>query len=181
MCGATRPMNPIVPTNATAVAVRTETRISPFILILSTFTPRLLALSSPSLRAVSFQTSMASSGITTRTIPTVMPRVVQLALVRLPKSQKTMAWTCSGFAVYCRSARRESNRNSTAMPVRTIVSEVACLNLAIPYIAMQLISENTNALIGTNKVSANGSTPTPSTMASAAPNPAAADMPSVYG
>lgn len=169
----------MVPTNATAVAVRTEIRIKPFILILSTSTPRLFALSSPSRRAVSFQTSMASSGMTTKTIPTVMRRVVQFVLVRLPKSQKTIAWTCSGFALYSSNPSRELNRNSTAIPVSTMVSEVAFLNLAIPYIAMQLISENTNALTGTNKVSAKGNTPTPSTMASAAPNPAAAEMPSV--
>ncbi len=169
----------MVPTNATAVDVRIETRINPFSLIFSTFTPRLFALSSPSLRAVSFQTSMASSGMTIKTIPTVIPRVVQVVLVRLPKSQKTMAWTCSGFAVYSRSASKELNKNRTAMPVSTMVSEVARLKLAMPYIAMQLINENTNALTGTNKVSVNGSTLTPNTIASAAPKPAAADIPSV--
>ena len=86
------------------------------------------------------QMNMASSGMTIKTIPTVIPRVVQVVLVRLPKSQKTMAWTCSGFAVYSRSASKESNRNRTAIPVSTMVSEVARLNLAMLYIAMRPVA-----------------------------------------
>jgi len=55
ICGATNPINPIIPKKATAIAVHKEEKIKTKIRKVLTLTPLLNALSSPKLNASNFQ------------------------------------------------------------------------------------------------------------------------------
>src|SRR3546814_1710525 len=101
MFGPTNPMNRMVPTKAVAPAVsrlmrnrdRKRRRLTP--------TPKLRALSSPSLKAVSCHADASENGARTTNNPNSNGILSQLALVNEPRLQKMNCCSASALAKYC--------------------------------------------------------------------------------
>lgn len=121
MCGPTSPTNPIVPAKLTARAVTAETARSTFLLSRPTSTPRLLALESPILRAVSLQKFMAKNTAAIAMTTAIISRSTHSVLSRLPNIQNIMALALSLDETDWISETRDWNRKSMATPSRMIV------------------------------------------------------------
>ncbi len=107
MCGPTKPIKLIGPTKLTAVAVTIETNMRTLRRKKSTFTPKLLALLSPSFKAVSFQTSFKNrSKIVIKTMA-IMPKLIHVVLDKLPNVQNNIAAVCSLDDKYCNMATND--------------------------------------------------------------------------
>ncbi len=117
MCGASKPMKPIVPVKAVGVAVSRAASTSTIILVVFTFTPRVKATSSPTIMASKFFERTISVLVEAMNTTSVISTSSQLALPRSPKIQKTRAATCSVVPKYWRSDVAAENRYVTAIPV----------------------------------------------------------------
>ena len=117
---------------------------------------------------------MTSTMATTATL-------LQVALVRLPMVQKTTAARACSVARYWSKASRALKVKTSAMPSSTTVSAVTPRMRLNRWMRSAASIAIRKALIGTTRWMRAGTIATPRTSASAAPKPAAAEMPSVNG
>jgi hypothetical protein len=178
-CGPTRPMKPIVPASATAVAANRDTPTRVRMRTRRTRTPRAWARASPRRSAVSVHDARANSGMTIARTEASTAIWGQLARPRLPSVQNTTCCSWASLATYCISDSNALNRNTSAMPNRITVSGFAPRARPNVTITAQASMANTHAVPAIPSTEPSGSAVTPTTTLIAAPNPAAADTPSV--
>ncbi len=129
--GDTRQTKLITPRKDTTVAVISDEIVTERSLVFSASTPRLFATSSPMYKALNFQPHLYS--ITNEAAKT-MPKVqneAQVTFDKLPKSQKTMAATCSVVPKYCTNDIAAENKKFIAIPINTITSGLELRNFII--------------------------------------------------
>lgn len=169
------PIKPITPAKLTPIEQRIETIINVLIFRVFTFTPRLLALSSPNLRAVSLWLSFII--IIKDTKKDRRRIIISFGLVfdTEPKSQKTIDERVSSVDMYCIRLVRESKKNFTAIPARIIELVLAKFLLDIKYTKIIAISAKPIAPTGIKFIE------NPRRRKKDAPKPAAEDTPRVNG
>ena len=89
MCGAIKPIKPMVPTKETASAANRLMRNKELRRRRWTLIPKLSARSSPRRKAVSFYESRIAKGNKRAKAKNIRPTLGQLALDKLPRVQKT--------------------------------------------------------------------------------------------
>lgn len=123
----------MVPTKATAAAVSSATWMKVRRRTASSASRRLRAsaLASPRRRVVRSHVPRAMNGTQAQRIVVVTSTLVQLALSKLPNSQKTTYCRTSGVARNCRSDWIDWKKNGTAIHASTRISGVAPRRRAI--------------------------------------------------
>ncbi len=122
MCGATNPMNPMVPVKQITPAVTKDASMKQTTLVRLTLTPRLFARSSPVLSVFKSHDFSMISGIQMIRTINITNSLSHDAPARLPNIQYTTPTTAFSSPKNCKTPVIAENKYINAIPARIIVS-----------------------------------------------------------
>ena len=146
-----------------------------------TLMPKLMARSSPSLRAVSAHALRSDRGITSARATSRMATLLQEARSMLPMVQNTSPCRVSSLAMNCSIETRALKVKTSAMPNRMTPEVATWVQRVMPSSSRAASRAKIKALAEINHWPGIPGRPIPSTIASAAPNAAAEETPRVNG